>query len=162
MGAAYCAGWARRRRSGVSVGSRRRKDPRSGHVGCRTDPTWTQGHACTPRTRSPLGRFAGVRRGQEERTIVTSVPTHFDGLPGSANSYVLLLLLRTLTQVEGLGPCHLLGRGSGIPPNYMDFGRLSAGRGSSIPPKSNGARVSYPPKCICIFIYTWTWPLVGG
>ena len=37
-------------------------------------------------SRSPLGRFAWERRGQEERTIVTSVPTLPDGLPGSANS----------------------------------------------------------------------------
>ena len=101
-----------------------------------------------------MGRFIGVRRGQEERAIVTSVPTHFDGLPGSANSYVLLLLLRTLTRVEGLGPCHLLGRGSGIPPNYMDFGRLSAGRGSCIPPTSNGARVSYPPN-VYVYLYIY-------
>ena len=38
---------------------------------------------------SPLGRFAGVRRGQEERMIVTSEPTHLDGLPGSANSCMI-------------------------------------------------------------------------
>ena len=36
-------------------------------------------------TRSPLGRFIGERRGQEERTIVASEPTLIDGLPGSAN-----------------------------------------------------------------------------
>ena len=36
-------------------------------------------------TRSPLGRFIGERRGQEERTIVASEPTLVDGLPGSGN-----------------------------------------------------------------------------
>ena len=42
-----------------------------------------------PGSCSPLGRFAGVRRGQEERTIVTSEPTHLDGLTGSANSCMI-------------------------------------------------------------------------
>ena len=30
-----------------------------------------------------------MRRGQEERTIVTSEPTHLDGMPGSANSCMI-------------------------------------------------------------------------
>ena len=37
-------------------------------------------------TLCPLGCSIAERRGQEERTIFTFVPTRFDGLPGSANS----------------------------------------------------------------------------